>query len=31
MDNTTIIRTLAGTLFFIVLAFLILRRRKKLN
>ena len=31
MDNTTIIRTVAGILFFIVLAYLIMRRRKKLN
>ncbi|MCU1337812.1 MAG: hypothetical protein JWO19_3393 [Bryobacterales bacterium] len=31
MDNVTIIRTLAGTCFFIVIAYLILRRRKKLN
>jgi LPXTG-motif cell wall-anchored protein len=31
MDNTTLIRTIAGTCFFIVLAFLVLRRRKKLN
>ena len=31
MDNTTLIRTIAGICFFIVLAFLVLRRRKKLN
>jgi LPXTG-motif cell wall-anchored protein len=31
MDNTTLIRTIAAICFFAVLAFLILRRRKKLN
>jgi len=31
MDNVTIIRVIAGISFFIVIAFLILRRRKKLN
>jgi LPXTG-motif cell wall-anchored protein len=31
MDNVTIIRVIAGICFFIVIAFLILRRRKKLN
>jgi hypothetical protein len=31
MDNVTIIRTIAGICFFIVIAYLIMRRRKKLN
>ena len=31
MDNVTIIRTLAGICFFVVIAYLIMRRRKKLN
>lgn len=31
MDNTTIIRSIAGICFFIVLVYLVLRRRKKLN
>ena len=31
MDNVTIIRALAGISFFIVIAYLIMRRRKKLN
>jgi hypothetical protein len=31
MDNVTVIRVIAGMCFFIVIAFLILRRRKKLN
>lgn len=31
MDNVTIIRTIAGVCFFVVIAFLILRRRKKLT
>ena len=31
MDNVTIIRIVAGICFFIVIAFLIMRRRKKLN
>jgi hypothetical protein len=31
MDNVTIIRTIAGVCFFIVIAYLIMRRRKKLN
>jgi|GEM_PF-2831132 LPXTG-motif cell wall-anchored protein len=31
MDNVTIIRAIAGICFFVVIAFLILRRRKKLN
>ena len=31
MDNVTIIRIIAGICFFIVIAFLIMRRRKKLN
>jgi len=31
VDNVTIIRVVAGICFFIVIAFLIMRRRKKLN
>ena len=31
MDNVTIIRSIAGILFFVVLAYLIMRRRTKLN
>jgi hypothetical protein len=31
MENVTIIRLVAGICFFIVIAFLIMRRRKKLN
>lgn len=31
MDNVTIIRVVAGIGFFIVIAFLVMRRRKKLN
>jgi hypothetical protein len=31
MDNVTLIRMIAGICFFIVIAFLIMRRRKKLN
>jgi hypothetical protein len=31
MDNVTIIRTIAGICFFIVIAYLIMRRRKKLS
>lgn len=31
MDNVTLIRIIAGICFFVVLAFLILRRRKNLN
>jgi len=31
MDNVAIIRIVAGICFFIVIAFLIMRRRKKLN
>jgi len=31
MDNVTIIRTVAAICFFVVIAFLIMRRRKKLN
>jgi hypothetical protein len=31
MDNVTIIRTVAGICFFVVIAYLIMRRRKKLN
>lgn len=31
MDNVTIIRVVAGICFFIVIAVLIMRRRKKLN
>jgi LPXTG-motif cell wall-anchored protein len=31
MDNVTLIRTIAGICFFIAIAYLILRRRKKLN
>ena len=31
MDNVMIIRTIAGICFFVVIAYLIMRRRKKLN
>jgi hypothetical protein len=31
MDNVTIVRTVAGICFFVVIAYLIMRRRKKLN
>ena len=31
MDNTTMIRVIAGVLFVVVLAFLIQRRRNKVN